>query len=252
MQAETLISIDSQPISLRQTIGYLRAAGELPRFVQTVLRQHLLEQQLQSRSDLELDPSQLEQAIVNFRMQNRLVTQESFDQWLQTQRITYADFRNQFAKGIKIAGLKNQLIAAKVEEFFSKNKEQLATVVLSRIVVGDVSLAEELMRQLIDDRRPFEKLAREHSLTDDRLYNGMMGRVSVAQLPQAIREAIAGAKPGDLIGPVAFEGRYCLFRIEQWQPASLEGQLKREIEDRMFELWVQEQLKNKNIQLHLE
>jgi parvulin-like peptidyl-prolyl isomerase len=252
MQAETLISIDSQPISLRQVIGHLRAAGELPRFVQTVLRQHLLEQQLQSRPDLELDPSLLEQAIVNFRMENRLITQESFDQWLQTQRLSYTDFRNQFAKGLKIAGLKNQLVAAKVEEFFAKNKELLATVVLSRIVVADVNLAEELMRQLIDDRRPFEKLAREHSLTDDRLFNGMMGRVSVSQLPQPIREAIAGAQPGELIGPVEFEGRYCLFRIEQWQPASLEGQLKKEIEDRMFDQWVQEQLKNKNIQLHLE
>jgi parvulin-like peptidyl-prolyl isomerase len=252
MQAETLISIDSQPISLRQVIGHLRAAGELPRFVQTVLRQHLLEQQLQSRPDLELDPSLLEQAIVNFRMENRLITQESFDQWLQTQRLSYTDFRNQFAKGLKIAGLKNQLVAAKVEEFFAKNKELLATVVLSRIVVADVNLAEELMRQLIDDRRPFEKLAREHSLTDDRLFNGMMGRVSVSQLPQPIREAIAGAQPGELIGPVEFDKHYCLFRIEQWQPASLKGPLKREIEDRMFDQWVQEQLKNKNIQLHLE
>lgn len=252
MESQTFLTIDDQPISLRQAISYLRTTGDLSRTIQIILRQHLVEQQLESRAGLEIDPLRIEQAIINFRLKNGLIEPESFEEWLQTQRLSYRDFRKQLLTGMKLTQLKAEVTASKVEEYFKENKTRLDQVVLSRIVVSDQNLAEELTRQLIDDHRPFETLAREHSIGSERLVNGMMGLVMMGQLPEPIREAIEGATIGDLIGPVEVEGRYHLLRVEQWQPASLEGPLRQEIQEQMFEQWVQEHLKTKAIKLHLD
>lgn len=252
MDSQTFLIFDNEQITWRQAFEYLRASGELPQFIQAVLRQHIIETELRARSDLEIDPTLIEQAIINFRLQNRLAEPQQFEQWLATQGLSYMQFRNQIVKGLQIAQLKNALTAPKIQEYFTQNKALLERVVLSRIVVAEQELAEELMRQILDDGRPFEKVAREHSLANERVFNGMMGILAVGDLPEPIREAIVGAQPGDIIGPIAFEGRYHLLRVEEWQPASLEGALKTQIQDKIFEEWLQEKLQNKQIKLNIE
>lgn len=252
MESQPFLSIDSESISLRQALDYLRASGELPQFLQAILRQHVIEAELRSRADLEIDPSLIEQAVINFRLQKRLVEPQKFEQWLATQRLNYLQFRNQIAQKLQLAQFKNALTAPKIEEYFTQNKALLDRVVLSRIVVAEQDLAEELMRQILDDGRPFEVVAREHSIANDRLFNGMMGIFALRDLPESIREAIVGANPGVPLGPVAFEGRYNLLRVERWQPASLDGTLKEQLQERLFEEWVQERLRFRQIKLNIE
>lgn len=252
MESQPFLSIGSESISLRQSFDYLRASGELPQFLQAILRQHVIEAELRSRADLEVDPSLIEQEVINFRLQNRLIEPKNFERWLATQRLNYVQFRNQIAKRLQLAQFKNALTAPKVEEYFTQNKALLDRVILSRIVVAEQDLAEELMRQILDDGRPFEVVAREHSIASDRLFNGMMGIFALRDLPEPIRDAVVGAQPGDRLGPVAFEGRYNLLRVEGWQPASLEGTLKEQLQDRVFEEWVQERLRDKEIKLNID
>ncbi len=252
MESQPFLSIDSESISLRQAFDYLRASGELPQFLQAILRQHVIEAELRSRADLEVDASLIEQAVINFRLQNRLVEPQKFEQWLASQRLNYLQFRNQIAKKLQLAQFKNELTASKVEAYFNQNKALLDRVILSRIVVAEQDLAEELMRQILDDGRPFEGVARDHSIANDRLFNGMMGICAAGDLPEPIREAIVGAQPGDILGPIAFEGRYNLLRVEGWQPASLEGSLKSQLQEKIFEEWLRERLQDKPIKLTLE
>ncbi|MCT7949616.1 peptidylprolyl isomerase [Ancylothrix sp. C2] len=252
MDTETFLTFNNQPISLRQAIGYLQTAGELSRIIQTILRQHIIEQQLTLRPSLEIDPLQLEQAIINFRLQNQLGFPETFEEWLTTQNLSYKQFRQQFITTLKLSQLKGELTNNQIEKYFNENQYLLNQVILSRIVVTDINLAEELMRQLLDDRRPFEQLAKLHSITPDRLLNGMMGLVKVGQLPDAIQELLIDAKPGDILGPVEVENRHTILRVEQWQPAILEAKLKQEIQDQLFEDWIKQQLQNKDIKLHID
>lgn len=252
MDIETFLTFNNQPISLRQAIGYLQTTGELPRIIQTILRQHIIEQQLSLRPSLEVDPLQLEQAIINFRLQNQLGFPETFEEWLKTQNLSYKQFRQQFINSLKLSQLKGELTNNQIERYFTENQSLLNQVVLSRIVVTDINLAEELMRQLLDDRRPFEQLAKQHSITPDGRLNGMMGIVKVGQLPDAIQELLIDAKPGDILGPVEVESRQTILRVEQWQPAILESKLRQEIQDQLFEEWIQKQIQNKEIKLQVD
>jgi parvulin-like peptidyl-prolyl isomerase len=141
---------------------------------------------------------------------------------------------------LKIEKLKAEVTEPKLEEYFNANKALLNQAVLSRIVVADLDLALTLRSQIVEDNSKFELLAREHSLTDDRLVNGMMGLVPLGQLPEQIRQFVTTASPGDLIGVLEIEGRYALLRVEQFIPASLEGSLKHELQEQLFEQWLEE------------
>lgn len=252
MEAEKFLSIDDQSISLRQAIAYLRTVGELPRFLQKILHQHVLEQELQSRSDLEVDPTQVEQAMVNFRLQNKLTEPGQFEGWLQSQGMNYAQFRDRVSIALKLDKLKLETVSATVEEHFTQNKPLFDRVVLSRIVVAEPEMAQNLKKQLLEGSSSFEALAKAHSMTDDRSVNGLMGAIAMGQLPPAIRNQLQGKNPGEIVGPFQMEGRYMLLRIEEWSPTSLDSSLRQQLQNRFFDQWVQEKLKNKQIQLHLD
>lgn len=252
MEPHSFLTINDQSISLSQALAYLRATGDLQPFLLKIILQHLLETELQSRDDLEIDPTIIEQAVIDFRFENQLNDPDRFQEWLKTQGLSYADFRYQIAARLKIEKLKAEVTEPKLEEYFNANKTLLNQVVLSRIVVADLDLALTLRSQIVEDNSRFELLAREHSLTDDRLVNGRMGLVTLGQLPEQIRHFVTTASPGELIGVLEIDGRYALLRVEQFIPASLEGSLKHELQEQLFEQWLEEKAQKLTIKMHVD
>jgi parvulin-like peptidyl-prolyl isomerase len=127
----------------------------------------------------------------------------------------------------------------------------LDRVVLSRIIVEDREVADELKIQ-IQEGVAFEQLAQEHSIADDRLTNGMMGPVSRGTMPDTIRAEIDSANPGDLIGPLELEKRWALFRLDQVLPASLDDpKLKQALQNELFERWIGEKIQKTTVKLQV-
>lgn len=252
MQSEPFLTINNQHISLAQALAYLRATGDLQPFLLKIIRQHILETELQTRNDIEIDSTIIEQAVIDFRFENQLNDPDLFQEWLKTQGISYAEFRHQIASRLKIEKLKAEVTAPKIEEYFKANKAVFDQIILSRIVVADKDFALNLQSQILEDSSRFESLAREHSLTDDRLLNGMMGLLNLGQIPEQIREFVATATPGELIGPLEIDGRYALLRVEQFLPVSLEGSLKQQLQEQLFDQWLQEKAQKMTIKMHVE
>lgn len=67
--------------------------------------------------------------------------------------------------------------------------------VVSRLIVTEKELAEELKSQILEGAR-FEQLAQEYSITDNRMLNGIMGTVSRGQLPDPVRALVDLASRG--------------------------------------------------------
>lgn len=252
MQSEPFLTIDDKPIPLAKALAYLRATGDLQPFILKIIRQHILETELQTHDDLEIAPTIIEQAIIDFRLENQLNDPDGFQEWLKTQGISYAEFRHQLAAKLKIEKLKVEVTKPKLEEYFNANKIFLDQIILSRIVVADKDLALSLKNQILEENSRFEPLAREYSLTDDRLLNGMMGAVRLGQIPEQLQPFVTTAKPGELIGPLEIDGRYALLRIEQILPATLEGQLQHELQNQLFEQWLEEKAQKLTIKMHID
>ena len=251
MASQPFLIVDEQPIFLEQALKYLQTSGKIGPFIGEILRQHVIEQELQKQGDPNVEFALVEQGIIDFRIQNQLTDPKRFQEWLASKGIDYPTFHNQFASTFKLEKLKAQVTLAKLQEYYVERKVFLDRVVLSRIIVDTQEMARKLHSE-IEQGASFEQLAREHSLTDDRIANGMMGAISRGTLPEALGTAVDSAMPGQVIGPIQVDGRWGLFRFEQFIPASLEdGQLRQALQNEMFERWLGEKLQKLNVKLQV-
>jgi parvulin-like peptidyl-prolyl isomerase len=249
MDINNFLTIDGVTLSLEQSLGCLRTAGKLSTVVLEIAQQYLLENEIQALEISEPEADIVEQFILEFRLQQQLTSPESFQKWLLTNGINYADFKQQVSFRIKQENLKEKVTALKVQKYFVQNKEGLNRVVLSRIVVQHPEIVQDLKVQL-ERGADFAQLAKQYSAVDDAVVGGVMGPVIRAQMPEMIRKATENAEVGQIIGPLQIEGRYCLLKVEQLLPASLEGALKRDLENLLFEEWLKEKLQNMNVKLN--
>ncbi|MBF2028379.1 MAG: peptidylprolyl isomerase [Oscillatoriales cyanobacterium C42_A2020_001] len=251
MDSKALLIVDEQPLSLRQCLRYLQTAGKLQGFIGDILRQYVLERELEMREDLEINPAIVEQAVVDFRLQNKLTEPQAFQDWLAKNGSNYELFHNQISSSFKLEKLKAQIAEARLQEHFIERKLMLDRVVLSRIVVESKELAEELHTQ-ITEGASFEQLAQEYSKTDERVANGMMGPVSRGTMPDVLRAAIDSTNPGELVGPMQVENYWAIFRVEQFLPATLEdNQLKQAMQNELFDRWIAEKIQTMTVKLQV-
>lgn len=251
MVSQPFLTVDDQPINLAQALQYLQTSGKLKAFIGDILRQYVIERELQTREALDVNPALIEQAVIDFRLQRQLTDPNVFAEWLQSNGQDYTTFHTSVAFGFKLERLKAQITEPKLQEYFIERKLFLDRVVLSRILVNERELAEELATQ-IEEGASFEQLAREYSIADDRVLNGMMGPVSRGVLPDIVRAGVDSVQPGEVIGPLEVEERWLLFRVEQFLPASIENaQLKLALQNELFEQWIAKEIQNMNVKLQV-
>jgi parvulin-like peptidyl-prolyl isomerase len=251
MESLPFLTVNDQPITIEQAVKYLQASGKLGQYIGDILRQYVIEQEIKTRDDIEIRPGLTEQTIIDFRLKNQLTDPESFQEWLSKNGTDYSTFYASVAFGFKLEKLKAVVTEAKIPEYFIERKIFLDRVVLSRIMVENQELSEELQTQ-IEEGSSFEQLAKEYSLADDRVVNGMMGLISRGSLPDKLRAAIDVASSGQLLGPIELDGRYGLFRVEQFLPASLEDtQLKQALQNELFEKWLAEKIQKLTVKLQV-
>ncbi|MCT7952730.1 peptidylprolyl isomerase [Ancylothrix sp. C2] len=251
MDNTPFFTIDGNKITLTETLRYLRYAGGFQRFMKDILRQYILEKEIESQQNSEVPYSQITKAIAEFQEQANFKDRNQFSSWMNANGLTYKEFEEQVAFGIKVEKLKAQIIAEKLEEVFANRKGELDRVVLSRIILKEQKEADKIQQKILEDSSNFELLAREYSITEDRLAGGMMGPVRMGALGEPLKSAVYQANVGDLIGPVEIEGRYCLFLVGEKLPAVLEGALKQELGNQIFEEWLQEKLAKLQVKLEV-
>ncbi len=252
MDSSLFLLVDDQPISLGQALKYLESAGKLELVLWEIMRQHVLVQELQILGKDEISADLIEQMVIDFRLERQLTNSEIFQQWLTSEMLDYATFRKKIAFDFKVEKLKARVTQPRIQEYFIEQKINLDRVVLSRLVVEDRSLAEELQSQILEDGARFERLVQEYSVATDRISNGMMGLVSRGAMPDKVRASVDLANPGELIGPLEIEGLWYLFRVENFLPAALDENMKQELEDELFEQWLEDKIKRIDAKLQVD
>ncbi len=249
MSKETFLKVDEQSISLSKAMSHLQSCGKLGSFVGEILRQYILEKELEK---IAVISPEVEQAVNNYRQEQQLLEPEKFKQWLAEQNMDEGAFFQQIGESIKLQKLIAQVSEPKLPEYFIEQKLFLDRVVLSRLIVEDQELAEELKSQITEEGESFERLAQEYSLTEDRFFNGMMGAISRGKLPDNLRAAIDTASAGEIVGPMEINNHYCLFRLEKILPASLgDAQLKERLRKKIFEDWLTAKMQKLEIEMNL-
>jgi len=252
MESSLFLLVDNQPISLGQALKYLESAGKLEFVLWEIMRQHVLEQELQVLEEKEISADLIEQMVIDFRLERQLNNSQIFQEWLANEGLDYITFRKRIAFNFQVEKLKARVTEPNVQEYFIENKIYLDQVVLSRLVVAEQALAEELQSQILEDGARFEQLVQEYSVATDRISNGMMGAVSRGAMPDTVRASVDLANTGDLIGPLEIEGLWYLFRVENFLPATLDEQMKQELEDEIFEQWLGDKVRKIEAKLQVD
>jgi parvulin-like peptidyl-prolyl isomerase len=251
MESSPFLTVNNQEIALAEVVKYLQISGRLGNFISDVLRQHVIEQEINTRTDIEISSALIEQTIIDFRLKNQLTDPQKFQEWLINNGTDYTTFHTSITFSFQLEKLKALVTESKLPEYFIERKIYLDRVVLSRILVDSRELAEELQTQ-IEEGTSFEQLAKEYSLADEKVFNGMMGPISRGTIPDILRGAVDATIPGKLINPIEIEGRFALFRLEQILPASLEDpQLKQSLQNELFEKWLGEKIQNLTVKIQV-
>ncbi len=252
IESTVFLTADDQPISLGQALRYLESSDRVNSIIWEILSQYVIDQELQAIEELDIGGDLIDQLVMDFRLEHQLTDYRSFQEWLANQGIDYITFRRQIGSNLKLEKLKAQITEPNLQEYFIERKIFLDRVVLSRLVVEDQALAEELKSQIVEDGARFEQLVQEYSVEDDRIFNGMMGAVSRGTMPDVLRASVDLANTGELIGPLEINGLWYLVRVEKLLEASLEEQLKQELEDELFNQWLEEKIQKINVKLQVK
>ncbi|MGP1387016.1 MAG: peptidyl-prolyl cis-trans isomerase [Thainema sp.] len=251
LQNLPFLSIDDQTLSLGQVLQYLQVSGKLLPFLQEIVGQHVIYQEIQARQDLEVSASQFEQAIIDFRIQRQLTDMETFQKWLAQQGMNYESFQRLVLLNLKLDQLKTKIAEPDLETYFTEQQQNLDVIDLSCLTTTKQAEAEICYQQLTTGTANFDQLV-QASQSDDSSLSVLRGPTRRQQLPDGLEQQVNTATIGQWIGPVEIANhRWCIFRVEHIKSAVLDGAVKKDLENRLFQRWLTERVKTMTVQLAL-
>lgn len=237
---QVAIEVNGEAVSLAETVRAAKCAGLL-QFVERAVDAALIRQAAARRGVAATD-DELQTEADRFRAERELFDAAATEAWLAHSRLSFADWEAWLEERVTTRRLREALTADKVEEHFAVNRLAFDEADISRIVVGDEDVAQELRAQIVDDAADFHALARRHSAdAATRPAGGYAGTVRRADLEAAAEAAIFGAQPETVLGPFR-EGRgeWVLVKVDAVRRARLDDALRERIKDQLFAEWLGE------------
>lgn len=148
MEFTPFLTVDEQPISLTQILTYLQVSEKLQSYILEILRQIIIEQEIQSREDFDISPTVSEQAVNDFRLEQQLTDPKTFQEWLISNDLDYFTFHSLITFKLKLEKLKAEITEPKLQEYFVERKIFQAQVMLSR----KQELVEQLFEQWLSEK----------------------------------------------------------------------------------------------------
>lgn len=133
----------------------------------------------------------------------------------------------------------------RVETYLLERRAALEQVVFALIRVWSQGTAEELYLRLIDDGADFGQLAKQFSIGDERLTQGLLGPMPISQPHPRIQAVLHRLSVGDLHPPIQLDQCFLILRLEHRQPASLNEATRQQLLQELFHQDLQATLDSK-------
>lgn len=229
------------PATDADIVAYLRRSCKIADFA-AFAEQDALILSLCDQLDITVSDEEWQAAGDAFRLEHKLLGIAETQAWLNQQRISIEDW----SEGIKITllakKLKEHLFGVAVDNHYISDRDNYRRVALSQILVSELTDALKIAQALRQEQASFCALALAHSKGKQSQENGgFVGIRFLAELSQAIREAIDQAKAGEIVGPIHTQLGYHVLRVEKWFPTELNEAVREQILYVLFQGWLHEQ-----------
>lgn len=161
------------------------SSEELRRYglLRPLVRQRLIARAI---ADITLDEEERRQALTLFLRQNRLQDEEALEGWRLDQGLGPADLAWLIERPLRIQRFSLKQFRAQAEHRFLQRKNDLDRLVLSLLQVDSRGLAQELYLKVNEAEAEFGDLASRYSRGPERRRRGIVGPVSLRQVPPAV------------------------------------------------------------------
>ena len=155
--------------------------------------------------------------------------------------ITSTDLSWQIELDLRIRRYSLATFEAKAEQRFLKRKDTLDRVTYSLLRVENGYLARELYLQIAEGENDFKELAALHSSGPESTKGGQIGPVSLTQAHPKLAEKLRIHAPGSLIEPFQIQKWWLVVRLEQYQDACFNENIKQLMCTELFHEWAQDE-----------
>ena len=226
------------PATNEEIIAYLRHSHQIAEIAASAEREGLFFK-LCEQLGITVSDEELQAAGDAFREEHQLLEASETMAWLEKQRISVEDWSQGIRVSLLTQKLQEHLFGEMVDDHYMSNRDDYQRVALSQILVRDLTEARKIAKALREENASFCALALEHSKgKQSREKGGFTGIRFLRQMLPEIAEAIAGAKEGELIGPVQTELAYHILKVEKWFPAQM-SQVREQVLESLFQAWLQ-------------
>jgi peptidyl-prolyl cis-trans isomerase C len=125
-----------------------------------------------------------------------------------------------------VVGVDAEASPGEVEAYLEEHRDALEAdrkIVLRSLMVGTEANANRVRREILRGEMAFAEAVEVFGLTPDQ---GQPMEVSLADLPEEIREALSGLETGEISKPVQFQGNVYLFMVDVGPAAVGEERLR--------------------------
>lgn len=237
-----MTSFKGEIIQAETIIAMLKKTLQLKEICRKISYQKIIDQAIESRN-ITVTPEEIQAEADRVRYENRLFRSSDTFAWLADQLITPEDWEAGIRDRLLAEKLAQALFAKEVDRFFTENQREFDQVLLYRIIVPYMQLAQEIAYQIQEDEISFYEAAHLYDLDDQRRFQcGYEGKLYRWNLKPDLSAIIFSATPGQVIGPIEIDQSSHLFWVEEFIPAELTSERQQEILDRMFNEWLTTEL----------
>ncbi|MER3435242.1 MAG: peptidylprolyl isomerase [Leptolyngbya sp. ERB_1_1] len=237
-----MIRFMGEIIDSDEVISTLKKELQLKEICRSISYRKIVDRAVADRG-ITVTPEEIQLEADRIRYENRLFQAGDTLAWLSDQLITAEEWEAGIRDRLLSEKLAKALFSKEVERFFAEHQSDFDQVLLYRIVVPYMQLAQEIAYQIQEEEISFYEAAHLYDMDDNRRRQcGYEGKLYRWNLKPDVSAIVFSATPEQVIPPIMIDQTAHLFWVEEFISAELTPERHQEILDRMFREWLTTEL----------
>ena len=235
--------------SPKQMFDRLRLSAQTPALVQKIITSEII-RIASDKANLNVEPEELQQAVDNWRLVNKLDSIEATQSWLVEHHLSLEELGELISENILTSKLAQFLFGNKVEPYFTDYQLDYMQVCMYEIILDDEDMAMELSYAMDEGEITFFQAAYQY-IPDPELSRrgGYKGTVYRKDLKPEISAAVFAAEPPQILRPITTSNGVHLIRVEAIAKPTLDEAMRQKITKELFDSWLMQQRRQFNLKI---
>lgn len=229
------ITLGDRTLGTSELLALMTQYQMLPQF----LKEHAIDGATQG---IVLTPEEEALALEQFLAQPQFKDEAQRQAWLNYYHMSAEQLTAIALRQLKLEKFKHLTWDTHIETDFLKGKAQLDRFICSILRTKNAELAQELYFRLKEGEQNFADLAPHYSEGPEAQTGGLIGPVVASTMHPKLLQILSTSQPGKLCPPQRLEEWFVIVRLEQYLPAQLDDTIRRQLLERRFQEWLEQQI----------